>query len=124
MKPFDLEAAKRGEPLVMRDGRAVTEFRHFETSGGLLNCIAIASGFAHWISSDSGRNSTKDDSPCDLFMAPKKRTVHVQIFGESTGIDHSPAFRAVAFHNQADAERNVLATSWQVLGTFPVEIEE
>lgn len=31
MKPFNLEAAKRGEPLVTRRGVKVTEFHHFES---------------------------------------------------------------------------------------------
>jgi hypothetical protein len=125
VKPFDLEAAKRGEPMVSRDGRKVIHFHHIETDAGRLNCVVQFEGSnsCGWTSSDGRQNSVSEDDN-DLFMAPKKRTVYVQVFGIAADAGGVPALRAVAFENKADAERNVVMTTFPVLvAVLPVEIE-
>jgi hypothetical protein len=125
MKQFDLEAAKRGEPLVTRDGRKVIHFHHIETDESRLCCVVHVEGHAGagWVPKD-GRYSEVVDGPDDLFMAPKTRTVFVQIFNKETD-GKSPALRAVAFENKGDAESNLKTTAWPVLAVaVPVEIEE
>lgn len=125
MKPFDLAAAKRGDKLVTRDGREVTEFRHFETiRNSDYTCHAVIDGGFCTFSVDGREYQGGRESDLDLFMAPKKRTVFVQIFNESTGT-RVPALKAVAFENKGDAEDNVNTTTWQVIAVaVPVEIEE
>lgn len=123
LKPFDLEAAKRGEPLVTRDGRAVSEFHHFTTEATNKPCIAIINGNVSWTRTNGlvGDGYQEDN---DLFMAPKKRTVYVQIFDKAADVD-APCLKAVAFENERDAEINLGTTTWGVLvKAFPIEIEE
>lgn len=77
MKPFDLEAAKRGEPIVTRDGRE-TFF------------VGICKGDRPIVVCDSAGNLTRllhdgdytanGAHMYDLFMAPKKRTVWVNLY--------------------------------------------
>ena len=69
MKPFDLEAAKRGEPIAYRDGTLV----HFVgvTRG---NCIVIEN--------DVG---LEEMHHAELRMAPKKVTGYINVFRISNG---------------------------------------
>jgi hypothetical protein len=124
MKPFNLEAAKRGEKLVTRCGDSVDEFHHFETTNGnAYSCIAIVGGVLRSHAKD-GAYIGGCERPEDLFMAPKKRTVYVQIFDKP--IDgESDAYKAVAYKDKGDAEDNLRETTWKVLAVaVPVEIEE
>ena len=126
MKPFNLEAAKAGAPLVTRAGREVLHFHHVETDTTRLCCVVHIAGRqgATWIPK-TGRYDDEEEHGDDLFMATKKRTVYVQVFGvDADTIAASPAFRAVAFKNEEAANRNIDTTEGPVLGTFPVEIEE
>jgi hypothetical protein len=122
MKPFNLEAAKRGEPIITRNGGMVTEFHHFKTEGSKKPCIAIIDGMPHWFGKD-GVWIDDEDSAEDLFMAPKKRTVHVQVYGKEGDSDF-PGLKAYAFENAEDAKENIRMTGWPVLGTFAIEIAE
>ncbi|MEX3630595.1 MAG: hypothetical protein VB138_15335 [Burkholderia sp.] len=124
MKPFDLAKAKAGEKLITRDGRSVSEFHHFETDSSPLNCCFIVGGGSYWVREDGLHSADSSAHPIDLFMAPKKRTVYVQIFNKATDTEE-PCLRAVAFEVKDDAENNVRATAWPVLVVaHPVEIEE
>jgi hypothetical protein len=124
MKPFDLKAAKRGEPLVTRAGKKVEEFHHFESCRDTeYACIAVIDGERESFNIE-GRFHRGVESEADLLMAPKKRTVYVQVFGIAADAGGVPALRAVAFENKADAERNVVMTTFPVLvAVLPVEIE-
>lgn len=81
MKPFDLEAAKRGEPVVTRDGRNVTKFCYFDDKE--LNTqypIYVSLSANKYNEADilsatvEGKNfhASSKEYPTDLFMAPKK----------------------------------------------------
>lgn len=131
LKPFDLEAAKRGEPVITRDGRAVLELHHFTADKYDFPVCAILDrnkeDGSEWYSID-GRYYKNSESESDLFMAPKKRTVFVQIF-DKRGDTTVPTLKAIAYENQQDAEQdaehNVITTLWRVLiPAFPVKIEE
>ena len=101
MKPFDLEAAKRGEPIYIHlvceptfiglreDGRVVAE-----SAEGWLGSYMQS----------------------DVFMAPKKRTVWVNLYPTSLQISY--------WHN-SEEEASKLASSNRIGGkAYPVEIEE
>ncbi len=78
-KPFDLELAKQGHPLVTRDGRTVTEFHHFDTADarGSQPCIYVVDGTIHSCSTN-GRYRLADDER-DLFLAPVEVTLWVNV---------------------------------------------
>ncbi|WP_257755159.1 hypothetical protein [Burkholderia glumae] len=118
LKPFDLEAAKRGEPLVTRDGRKVTEFHHFETLVYRDCCCAIVDGFRRWINAD-GRYYIEGESNHDLFMAPRKVTRWVNLYNAPTV--HHLARCAYHYPTEEDARRD--ADSSAIAVAIPVEIE-
>ena len=68
MKPFDLEAAMRGEPIVTRDGRKVKFVAH-EPELRSLKVIALVDKCLHTFT-ERGKWLTEEDSVYDLFMAP------------------------------------------------------
>jgi hypothetical protein len=123
MKKFNLEKAVAGEKLVTRDGREVTEFVYFKTEKTDSPCCAIVGGAALWFGTNGTAFGKDNPKQYDLFMAPKTRTVYVQVF-DNTADAPVPALKAVAFENKGDAEYNVKTTSWPVLVVaLPVEIE-
>lgn len=80
MKPFDLEAAKRGEPVITSDGRPYTFGAHnpdAEVHGRIVGWI----GAMHIAHTEDGRFYA-GTCKYDLFMAPKKRVVWERRFIE------------------------------------------
>lgn len=70
LKPFNLEKALAGDPVVTRDGRTVTEVFHFKTAFKTLkNTVAAIDG--HFYSFYENGKPVSWDSEFDLFMAPK-----------------------------------------------------
>jgi len=88
-RPFDLEAAKRGEPLVTRNGLSV-KFVAYVPEATEYPVIAFIEGEnAPDTFTDKGRycaGSWSEDCGRDLFMAPKpKRTVWVNFHSLGCG---------------------------------------
>ena len=75
MKPFDLEKALAGEPVVTRSGAPVIEIHHFaKVEDSNSSVYALVDGYV--------RSFTKRGAYClgveheyDMFMAPAKRTM-------------------------------------------------
>lgn len=118
MKPFDLEAAKRGEPIVTRDGREAKFIAHVPEARPSYRTVVLIGGetFSLW---DSGYywESTRN-SPNDIFMAPKKKTVWVNFVRENGYIS--------SYCHASEVEANIsLAYYKRISGkAYPVEIEE
>lgn len=93
-RPFDLEAAKRGEPLVTRYGRSV-KFVAYVPEAREYKVVAFLEG------EDEVRTFTKDGLYCpyspnvsenDLFMAPNpKRTVWLNIYEKNNSATWYPS---------------------------------
>ncbi len=66
MKPFNLQKALAGEPVITREGKQVTEIHHFKTRNDKFNVIAIIDGYYRTFD-ESGNYSLTDNSN-DLFM--------------------------------------------------------
>ena len=81
MKPFDLEAAKAGAPLVTRDGRAAKFIAHVGEAYPSQRLLALVNGDVH-IRFDNGQFGSSSDgvSDNDLLMAPVKRTVWINLY--------------------------------------------
>ncbi|WP_261533088.1 hypothetical protein [Burkholderia multivorans] len=114
MKPFDLEAAKRGAPLVTRDGRAVSEFHVFETEESDKPCVAVVDGRPFWTTRSGKYGGDYEESEKDLFMASHKRTVYVNLYKRGACY-HFPT------EQEARAHHNYIAPDLAV--AVPVEIE-
>ena len=87
MKPFDLEAAKRGEPLVTRDGRSAIFVAHLPECNPRCRVIARVGEEAHMFGEDGRTLRDGVIYHDDLFMAPKKIKVWVAILKASSGCE-------------------------------------
>lgn len=72
MKPFDLEAAKRGEPLITRDGRPAKFVAYVPEADGSHCVVVFIDGTKiPMILTKSGKFYDTDvENGADLFMAP------------------------------------------------------
>jgi hypothetical protein len=81
LKPFNLEAAKAGEPIQTRDGRKARFLAHVPEALPEYRVIILVDGESR---SDefleSGRYNASETRSNDLFMAPKTRTVFVNVY--------------------------------------------
>lgn len=77
-KPFDLERALAGDPVVTRDGRPVTQLTKFDAGHDGDPVYGVFNDNAGSWSVD-GQHLTDRGTGLDLFMAPKKRTVWVNM---------------------------------------------
>ena len=86
LKPFDLQKALAGDPVVTRDGRKVTEIIEFKTACNTLqNTVAVIDG--HFYSFyENGKCMSQWDSEFDLFMAPKivKKSGWLNVYPNNT----------------------------------------
>jgi hypothetical protein len=77
MKPFNLEKALAGEPVVTRDGRKIKDLHFFHTLtrdcklyGVINNSVMAWTNEGHWL-------STGQEQPEDLFMEEPEKWVNV-----------------------------------------------
>lgn len=71
LKPFNLEKALAGDPVVTRDGRKVTEIAHFKTFYNSQNIIAVLNGQFYSFFENGQYIAQDQDTEFDLRMAPK-----------------------------------------------------
>lgn len=104
MKPFDLEAAKRGDPFMTSYGSLVRFVLHDETTNELVGQIDGKRTLTVWCEVDFEY----------LFMAPKKRTVWVNLYSDGD-----------AFWYATEDEANRNKCRYHINNkAYPVEIEE
>jgi len=127
VKPFDLQAALAGEKLVTRDGREALDFHHFKSDKSINPCAAIIGGQVYWFALNGRSDSKGEELDADLFMAPRKRTVYVNVYDHAgdVGGEGPKGTKAYAFDEEAGAISNSKHNSWGLLAiAFPVVIEE
>jgi tellurite resistance-related uncharacterized protein len=84
MKPFNLEEAKAGKPLVTRDGRKARFIAHVpecKPDWRVLACIdgeETATAYT-----ETGLLFENSENSCDLFMATEKREGWVNVYPKS-----------------------------------------
>ena len=118
MKPFDLEAAKRGEPVCTRDGTPVQQLVHIP-EGVRVNKIAALSGGVINVYDDQGRyyGDEVHVSAKDLFMATRKLTVWVNVYPPGTNC-FAWAYETEAIANNYAGRNRIGNRAW------PLEIED
>lgn len=117
LKPFDLQKALAGDKVVTRDGRAVISVRYAR-----YPLIVVVSGETLYGCTETGRyyeNQLSNEK--DLFMAPKTKTVWVNIYMKpngtiSLGAPHSSEAMAMRIYKKP--------SYWQRIKTISVEIPE
>jgi hypothetical protein len=128
MKPFDLQRAIAGDPVVTRDGRRAKFVAHVPESKRGCTTIAFVEGDgAVRLYYDNGSFCYDNSiSEHDLQMAPKKKTAYVNLWPGRDGTTFGvPAFTAYWYETKelatealGDAGSGALAVA------VPVEIEE
>lgn len=86
MKPFNLEKALAGVPVVTQNGGKVTEIVHLKTASPKRSIIYVVDGRAYETSEDgSFYSGYSTDSLNDLFMASKmvKKEGWINIYKDS-----------------------------------------
>ena len=120
MQPFDLEAAKRGEPIQTRDGRPVEFIAHAPDSSFPNRRVAcLIGGNFHLYRENGAWLSTAGPHVHDLFMAPKKRTVWVNLYEYPITSDR---FDSYAYATEAAADA-ACVTPRMGNRAWPLEIE-
>ena len=115
MKPFDLEVAKAGAPLVTRDGRPAKFIAHVAEAHLSQRLLVLIDGGVY-TKFESGKysNSPAHVSHHDLFMAPVKRTVWVNLYEYRTAVWHDTEKEA----DDGTLNGRLGGRAW------PIEIEE
>jgi len=79
MKPFDLEAAQRGDKLITRAGEEAEFIAYVPKAGKYYQVLALSGSMPKTYDTE-GRFLEGAESTYDLFMAPKKRTIWVNVY--------------------------------------------
>ena len=122
MKPFDLEAAKAGAPIVTRDGRPAKFIAHAAEAHLNQRLLVLIDGTV-CTRFESGKYAASPAhvSDNDLFMAPVKRTVWANVYGYGGATWYNT--EKAADDGEKDADDGALSNR---LGgrAWPIEIEE
>lgn len=112
MKPFDLEKAIAGEPIVTRDGREAKFIAHVPDLMTHPIIVVIKGKLIQML--ECGKWCSDEETITDLFMAPKKRTVWVNFYDWTN-----------ANYFDSETEANDESACGRIGGkAYPVEIEE
>jgi hypothetical protein len=116
MKPFDLEAAKRGEPIQTRGGKPAKFIAHVpEATQPQQVVVLIGNSVRARYPNGTFHKWAEDDD--DLFMASRKRTVWVNLYPMSEG-------KACYWYNTEKAASEAGGTLRIGNRAWPLEIEE
>jgi hypothetical protein len=97
LKPFNLQAALNGAPVVTRDGRKVLEIHHFTECFGTDHPVRAVVEGIEGIDSFTvcGRYVDRmHDRDYDLFMAPVKKTFYVNFYQSTNASYHATELSA------------------------------
>ena len=120
MKPFNLEAAKRGDPCMFRDGTPVKFVAHVPEATEGQRVIILSSDGCIFVRSEFGRYlfNRNEEHPADIVMAPKKKTVWINIYDGYS--------KCQCFETREMAEDAAYLSELGRIGNkaWPLEIEE
>ena len=118
MKPFDLEAAKRGEPICNRDSEGCVFITHVPDATPEYRVVALTPSKDVYCFDETGSYYCGgDESRNDLFMAPRKLTVWVNVYPPGTNC-FAWAYETEAIANNYAGRNRIGNRAW------PLEIED
>jgi hypothetical protein len=124
MTPFNLERVQAGDPMVTRDGRNA-KFGAYNPDVEADQQLVVWVGNDVIVSRLDGYHyeNGQPPSPYDLFMAPKKRTLWI---GVGRNKHFTSEFSTTGVCEDRDTAAAVVAnwTRYDLIGVFPIEIEE
>lgn len=81
MKPFNLEAALAGAPVVTRDGKPVQELHLFKSTAPIQSLFGVIDGRVNSFTPSTGRYyDDGEEHDKDLFMASTRETGWINIY--------------------------------------------
>lgn len=122
-KPFDLEKAKAGHPVVTREGRKArivcTDFNNSDEFS-ILSLISRDDGYeVPNFSYKDGKSAISDDH--DLLMAPVKKTYHIIIYKDMYQYFSTGLFDSLKIVNEIEEN---LDEKFEFVKTISFELEE
>lgn len=108
MKPFDLEAAKRGEPMSTRDGRRVIKFVDLSDIDISYNQYLYydENKSCYWVDEKGECSIISKESPNDLFMKNKTKKLYIGI--KYNNNSHYPYHETTcAYHDINKCKENI-----------------
>lgn len=93
LKPFDLERALAGEPVISRNGRKITEIFHFKTAQANYSVRVVMDGILYDLTVNGNFDFSGKESENDLFMAPVKREEWVNVYQYSEPLENTHMHR-------------------------------
>jgi hypothetical protein len=121
MKPFNLEKALEGDPVITRDGRKVTDIHYFRIKD-LDASVMVGIDNTELKSYDTnGKYYQNNDSYYDLFMAPIIKTYWINIYKYCD----NTIIQSKVYESKENADNNKqISTSYSFIKTISFEIEE
>lgn len=120
MKPFDLELAKAGHPVCIRDGRKarIICFDKKDSDFPIIALLDFGNYEAVATYTLEGRFMWREESNKDLFMAPTKREGWINIYKTSfgsiyTGVDVYKTRQDALDQNNNNELINTVKIEWE-----------
>lgn len=126
LKPFNLERALAGDPVVTRDCRKVTKIFKgpFDVSHPVMASIENNDRYFGVYCVDGFCIDKNNPNPDDLFMAPAKKTYWMNVYKNITTEKFSSSNNDL-FESIEDARESInLNPFYPYHSTVPIEIEE
>ncbi len=120
MKPFNLERALAGDPVVAYGGAPVTGLHLFNTESVYKLYGECLGGIISWTIKGKYR-ATDGASPHDLCMAPIKRAGWINIYNDVTN-PVSPIAQSCIYETKVEAQ-SMVNRGWSYLDTVKIEWE-
>ena len=125
MKPFKLKDALRGEPVVNRAGHKIAFIAHDPDASAAFRVLARAAGADCVMTfQEDGRCGLLAEA-YDLFMAPKKRMVWVNLYPDSFKREAGDPNWGDALWHDTQEQADTHAAPYRIGGkAWPIVIEE
>lgn len=115
MKPFNLQDAINGKPVITRAGDSLTFGAYIPQAKGYKLFMIDPDGDVNRYNENGRYRGNVTESEMDLFMVPTKRTVWINLYGRQLD--------SVCHPTKEDADKD--ASSHRIGGkAYPLEIEE
>jgi inorganic pyrophosphatase len=116
MKPFNLEEAISGKPLITRNGRKVLKFHYFDLEGMDECIVAVIEGFKSiYVFHKNGRYFKDEEDINDLCMAEPETWINVYYSKTQDKI-----YNSVKYNSEEEAKENIVTTMSSYLTTVQI----
>jgi len=85
MKPFNLEEALAGKPVVTSQGIPVTQIVHFKNVKQIYQVFGVLNGEVESWAIQGQYNKKYDNHNKDLFMLSEKKSIWVNVYEDGNG---------------------------------------